>query len=316
MSEAVSHSRVESFLSCQRKEYYSYGMKIEPVKASTGQGLGTLGHEMLQVLYGTVLEAGSTAAKQKAAYPGAVIKMWEAVDKVYKEGYEDPPKRAGLRQILENYLEQEPFIDRTWSEDKRPWVILAVEKEFNFRYDDSPGEGEAGQYPFVIDVIARDPNKKIVVVDHKFTYDFYSTDDVELKPQIVKYIGALRSLGFKVHYGMYNLLRTREAPKTKARPVEEWTKTIPVRASLTRVQRTMTEQILIANTVKSLDLLDEEERDLMAVRSAAGSDTCIRMCSFRDLCIEQLRGGNTQLLLTTYYKPKKKREHIEVSEGV
>ena len=307
---SVSHSRVESFLSCKRKEYYNYGEKIVPVDEWAALSLGTAGHSMLEVLYSEVLKAGPNKVRQKKAYPGAVKKMWKALDTLEASGWKSPEKRAPLREILTNYLKREPFIDRGWADDKRQWLILAVEKEFNFEYDPESG----GRYPFVVDLIAKSPDGRMIVVDHKFIYRFYTSEAVELMPQIPKYIGALRALGHKVHAGMYNLLRTEKGPVKSVRPPEGWSITLPVEASPARVQRTMTEQIVLATEVENLDLLDPEERELLAVRSAGGSDTCFRMCSYRDLCIEELRGGNTTLLRRTYYKKKPKRDAIEVSD--
>lgn len=306
---AVSHSRVESYLSCQRKEYYSYGRKIRAKKAGLALTLGTEVHAALEVLYRHVLSAGSNRAKQRAAYPQAVEKVWEHIEKRYAEGWEDDAKRAPLRDIIEHYLEREPFIDRGWDDDSRPWLILAVEKEFRFVYDPETGDS----YPFVVDLIVIDPNGKIIVVDHKGLYDLYRAEEIELKPQIPKYIGALRSLGYKVAGGMYNMLRTRPAPKTTVRKAEGWTRTAPVVVTADRIIRTVEEQLTVSAQLMQLDTLDPEEREQLAVRSAAGTDTCQRMCDFRDLCTAELMGRNTAIMLKSQYEKKPKRDKIEVT---
>lgn len=307
---AVSHSRVESYLSCQRKEFYSYSRKIRSRKTGLALTLGTEIHAALEVLYRHVLTAGSNRAAQVAAYPQAVEVMWAHVEDRYAHGWEDSEKRASVREILENYLKREPFIDRGWDDDTRPWLILAAEKEFNFEYDPET----KAQYPFVIDLIVKDPNGRIIVVDHKGLYDFYDEEDVELKPQIVKYIGSLRGLGYKIHSGLYNMLRTRPAPKTTVRKAQDWAKTLPVEASTERIVRTMGEQIEIAARLRELDQLDPEERDQAAVRSAAGTDTCKRMCDFRDICTAELSGRSTTIMLRSQYEAKPSRDKIEVSD--
>ena len=307
---SVSHSRVEAYLQCQRKEYYSYGMKLQLKKTSLALGLGSAVHECREVLYRHVLSAGPNLKRQRDIYPAAVEKMLEHIEKLYKEGWEDSPKRAPLRDILTNYLAHEPFIDNAWADDSRQWLVLAVEAEFNFEYDPE----NQGRYPFVVDLILKDPRGRMVVVDHKGAYDFYSEVEVDLKPQIPKYIGALRALGYKIHSGMYNLLRTRPAPvKTKRKP-EDWTKTMPVEASPTRIERTIEDQLVIAGTLLDLDRVTPEEREQLAVRSAAGTDICTRMCDFRELCIAQLRGDNTAILMKNMFQLKPKRPKIEVSE--
>ena len=71
-ANGVSHSRVEAYLSCRRKEYYGYSRKLQKVIPATSLALGSAVHSVLEALYSTVLAAGMSKAKQKAAYPGAV----------------------------------------------------------------------------------------------------------------------------------------------------------------------------------------------------------------------------------------------------
>lgn len=309
-ASAVSHSRVEAYQSCKRKEFYSYSRKLQRKQTSLALSLGTTIHSCLQVLYSHVLAAGPNLDRQRAAYPEAVKLLWEYVEDLYRDGWEDSEKRATLREILEGYLRREPFIDREWDSDTRQWLILAVEKEFNFEYDPET----KAQYPFVVDLIAKAPNGRLIVVDHKGLFDFYNEEDAELKPQIPKYIGALRALGYKIHSGMYNMLRTRPAPKTKKRTAKEWADTLPVEATAPRIMRTMEEQITNAYELTVLDELAPEDRDRLAVRTAAGTDTCKRMCDFRDLCTAELSGRNTVIMLRSQYQAKKSRDKIEVSE--
>jgi hypothetical protein len=40
------------------------------------------------------------------------------------------------------------------------------------------------------------------------------------------------------------------------------------------------------------------------------------MCDFRELCVEELRGGNTAILLKSIYKPKEDRSKIDVSKEI
>lgn len=310
---SVSHSRVEAFLRCARQEYYGYGRKLQKIETSTALALGTAIHSVLETLYRHVLSAGMSRKAQREAYPEGVKKALARVEEIYAEGFQDSDKRAPLRLIIEKYLEHEPFIDNNWREDdNRQWLVMAVEKEFSLVWDDETN----AQYPFVIDLIMKDPDGYTIVVDNKGVYDLYRYEDTQLMPQIPKYIGALRALGYKVgNYGVYNMLRTRPAPKTKERPLNEWAQAMSFDISATRVQRSFMEQVSASRIVHELDRLDPEERDLRALR-VNNKDICNRICDFRDLCVEELRGGNTAILLRTEYEPKKKRAKIEVSPDV
>ena len=310
---SVSHSRVEAFLRCARQEYYGYGRKLQKIETSVPLALGTAIHSVLETLYRHVLSAGMSRKAQREAYPEAVKKALSRVDELYTEGFQDSEKRAPLRLIIEKYLEREPFIDNAWREDdNRQWLVMAVEKEFSLVWDDETN----AQYPFVIDLIMKDPEGYTIVVDNKGVYDLYKYEDTQLMPQIPKYVGALRALGYKVgNYGVYNMLRTRPAPKTKARTPSEWAQALSFDISATRVQRSFLEQVSASRIVHELDTLSPEERDLRALR-VNNKDICNRICDFRDLCVEELRGGNTEILLRTEYQTKKPRAKIEVSPDV
>lgn len=310
---SVSHSRVEAFLRCRRQEYYGYGRKLQRIETSTALALGSAIHSVLEALYSTVLAAGLNKRAQKKAYPDGVKAALSQVDELYKDGFVDSEKRAPLRLIIENYLQREPFIDNAWREDdSRQWLIMAVEKEFSLVWDDE----DNAQYPFIIDLIAKDPDGYMIVIDNKGVYDFYRHEDAQLMPQIPKYIGALRALGYKVgNYGVYNMLRTRPAPKTTKRALSDWAFLLSFDVSATRVQRSFMEQVVASRMVHDLDRLDPETRDLQALR-INNTDICNRMCDFKDLCVEELRGGNTAILMRTEFKVKEKRAKIEVSEDV
>lgn len=309
---SVSHSRVESFLRCARQEYYSYGRKLQRKETSTALALGTAVHSVLQALYSTILAAGNTKAAQLNAYPEAASAALARVEEIYAEGFVDSEKRAPLRLIIEKYLQHEPFIDNEWrDDDPRQWTILAVEKEFRLEWD---AESKSS-YPFVVDLIARNPDGYVIVIDNKAVYDLYRYEDTELMPQIPKYIGALRALGHKVgNFGVYNMLRTRPDTK-KGRPLSEWALALEFDITGQRVVRSFQEQITASQLVHQLDSLSDEERDLRALR-VNNKDICNRMCDFKELCVEDLRGGNTTVLLRALYEPKTKREKIEITKEI
>lgn len=202
---SVSHSEVEGYLLCRRKHYYGYTLSLRRVRESMSLSMGSLGHGMLEAFYAHIL--ANTALDDQAnkdVWSNAVGKALTFYQQEVKDGFEQPDNRANIHDLFITYIEHEPLI-------KSGWQILAVEKRFSLEYDPN----NQLRYPFVVDLIARDPHGKIVVVDHKFVYDFYSYEDTQLQPQIPKYIGALRALGFKVDYGVYNMLRTRKVSGPK-----------------------------------------------------------------------------------------------------
>lgn len=195
---SVSHSRADNYLLCRRKDYYSYILGLQRVQEADSTGLGSAYHQCLEVLYRTILAAGSTRRKQKAAWKQAVKAMHEHYLKLLKEGFESPENRADLKDLLRRYVNLEPFV-------REGWLIKDVEKEFLLEYDEETNS----QFRFVIDLIAEDPTGKVVIIDHKTAYDFFDHEMAQLQGQVPKYIGAMRGLGYKVHYGAYSQIRSR-----------------------------------------------------------------------------------------------------------
>ena len=195
------------------------------------------------------------------------------------------------------------------------WRILAVEKEFLLEYDST----NELRYPFVVDLIALDPNGKTVVIDHKTTWDFYTSEASDLQPQIPKYIGALRALNYKIDYGLYNELRTRKIQGTKKKDgtypgptLDQMIGRLELKPNGTRVATTFLEQIEASREIQELKQLSIPEQSRKAFR-VANKMVC-QSCSFRDLCSTELMGGNTELLLKTEYKIRERRDFVEVSE--
>jgi hypothetical protein len=347
---SVSYSESSSYLLCQRKWEYGYGRSLQRITESSSLLLGSAGHSILQAFYEVILAAGDTKALQLAAFDAALSRARERYDEIVKDGFTDDERKEPLERIMfEFYFPNEPFV-------KNGWQILAVEREFALDTIVDDETGETIRTPFIIDLIAYDPDGKIVVIDHKFVYDFYTYEDAQLQPQIPLYIGGLQALNYKVAYGYYNMVRNRKIggeKMLKAQMVEAlinhygqdedagamaaWEKDLPkmkvneleglcevqkiitqqpvpidkrlsgleLKPSPKRVQRTFLEQLDTAREITPLKTLDPEVRDLKMHR-VANKMVC-QSCSFRDLCITELSGGNVALMLRTEYKQRERR---------
>jgi CRISPR/Cas system-associated exonuclease Cas4 (RecB family) len=301
----VSHSEVEGYLLCRRKHYYGYTLGLQPRKVSAALSQGIAGHEVLEALYAAILD-GKT-------FDEAVSIAWARFDELVAEGYVQDEKRADLRQSLALYFANEPLV-------KEGWTILSVEQEFVLEYDNTDPE-DPKQFPFKVDIIAKDPNGKVVVVDHKFTYDFAQYADTALQPQIAKYIGALRGLNHKVDYGAYNQIRTRKIVglKSKAAPtgagptLEQALMFLPIKPNGIRVARTFQEQIDVATELQALKALPLEHLERTAFRTA-NKMICVS-CNFKSLCDSDNTGANSQLLTETDYQVRERKQFAaEASE--
>lgn len=288
---SVSHSEVDSYLLCRRKHYYGYTKSLQRVRESSALAMGSAGHKILEVFYDNILKGHSFAIALDDARATA--------DELRKE-VEIPANRANIFDTLfDIYFPNEPLV-------REGWEILAVEKQFNLEYDEALNL----QYPFVVDIIAKSPEGKVVVIDHKFVYDFYTYEASIMQPQIPKYIGALRALNYKVDYGAYNMIRTRKLKEPDAASMIQW---LDVKPEAQRVKQVFTEQIAVASEIQYIKNMPEELQDAKAFR-VANKMVC-QSCSFLDICRTELSGGNSKLMIQTEYKIRE-RKTIEVSEEV
>lgn len=299
---SVSHSEVDNYLLCRRKHYYGYGLSLQRIATSHSLATGTAGHRVLEKFYSILLELGSSAQEQLDHWDTAIKAAEEEYKLIVEEGYEDAKNRAELHAILFDadwgYFANEFMVNNGWR-------VLAVEQEFNLLYN----EQTDSRYPFVVDMIMEDKDGKIVVIDHKFVYDFYTPEQTDLQPQIPKYIGALRAMNYPVAYGAYNMLRTRKLKTPAADSMQYF---MMLKPNAERVLNTFMEQLGVAAEIQALKELPVEEQGKRAYRTA--NKMVCQSCSFRDICSTELMGGNTELMLKTEYKLRERRV-IGVTNG-
>ena len=292
---SVSHSEVDSYLLCRRKHYYGYGLSLERVSTSHSLATGTAGHRILEAFYGHLLDLAATPQAQLERFDLGMEKAKKEYDAIVQEGYEDAPNRASLYEIFFNedwgYFANEFLV-------RKGWTVLAVEEEFSLVYDEENGSS----YPFVVDMIVRDPEGNFVVIDHKFVYDFYTPEQTDLQPQIPKYIGALRAMNYEISYGAYNMVRTR---KLKTPDSSSMNYFMILKPNTDRVLNTFMEQLGVAAEIQALKELSIEEQSSRAYRTA--NKMVCQSCSFRNVCSTELMGGNTELMIKTEYKIRERR---------
>lgn len=294
--QKVSHSEAESFLSCRRKHFYGYIKNggLKPNVSAAALSAGSFVHECLETYYNVCLAAGDTNKKQRGAHKEAVAAARAHYDAQIKKGEFTDEPRSGYRTIEEalftHYFPNESLV-------RAGWIIQAVELKVSLEID--LGDDMEYQYPFVVDLIALDPDGKTVVIDHKFVYDFYSGEDVELLSQLPKYLGALRAGEFPADYAAYNMIRKRSKKDAK---IEDVVKFLPSRPTTHQVQDVMGEQIAVAADVIGIRAAGEEAAEQMAYRSA-GTITC-RGCDFRDICTSERVGGDISAALAIDFTVK------------
>ena len=275
----ASHSETEQFAACERRHYYSYGLQITGKGTSDALALGIAGHEGLATYY-LALQEGTP---EDDAVDLALEAAWVELRK-----YEvfDPDKlKLKLGLLLGHYF------DHYANEQIK---VLEVEVIQTIQLT------QEFAMPVKLDLIAELPHYGVTLIDHKFSHDFFDVDKADLSPQLPRYYATLQARGIHVDTIMYNQLRTRDTKDNNADPGLKFERT-PVYLNGARLARTMREQIQIAKRISFLKKLPLEEWEGQIVRN---SMHC-QMCPFKDLCAEDLNGGDdSQIIVEAYYEPR------------
>jgi len=276
----ISNSEVGTWLMCRNSYRYQFDMSLQPIRHSDPLSRGILGHDAIAAFYTVIGQTGDIVLAQAAS------------DEVLQRALTDTVTYAmeivmDVRKILNVYYVMVQG-------DIPNWDIIEVETKhdlpLNPNYD----------MPMRLDALVRDKRTgKIILVDHKFTYDFWTEDDLALHPQFPKYIGALRNKGYSVDHCILNQLRTR---KLKNPGTDDLLRRTEQRPSLAKIRRFLQEHIVSAEEIVHYRSQPPEVRARLATRVA--NKMICRSCSVKNLCIAELDGSTIEYLVQTDYKKR------------
>ena len=267
----VSNSEADSYLTCQRKHYYAYTERLQPRTYGPGITRGNIVHYYLEHYY--------NAIKGGAAFDMAANFANTKLNQLYFENAgnnSDPDLWVKTRALLEEYVVH-------YAEEDSQYEILAVEHVF-----------VSGHFPFQPDIIKRHKaSGRVIVSDHKTLYNFYTNTIIELFPQLAKYVGHLRKLGYEVWGAEYDMLRHRQNAREK---FKRYRFPIPEK----RIQRFMWEHDETAAKILAMRSVPVEVVRQRAIRTA-NSFTCGN-CWFEKLCTHDLHeyNGRERLVQAEY----------------
>lgn len=293
MSDVViSHSEVDSFLLCKQRHFYAFGDTIEgeshgmePKEFSDPLYRGIVGHRGLEKFYAGIMAGGSI----KDAITAAITTVQEYAT-------QPNPKFEILNdlgtRILPNFFEQ-----IATPELNAGWRVKAVEKTYRLEIPTNMGRMV---YPFTPDAIMRSPEGQNIVRDHKFIYNFYNQSEINLLPQIPKYMGALKALGLPIHAGQYNMLRWRPV-KDKSTPANF--RQVDFVPTPERLRHAFLLQVRGMERIAKLKrgTLDEWRNSVDLERVQNGM--ICKSCSFKELCALEMSGGDAKLYKRLNFQP-------------
>lgn len=296
---AISPSEVDAYLNCKRKHWYGYGFKIKtgdqpgirPVSHSANLQRGTDGHSILGDFYTMIKEGVSFKEATKQAMNVAAAELAVRIGKGDKL----------LQQTMSEAMDIVGRYFEYYGDESEHWEPLAIEREFRIQ------NSENTVMAFKPDGIFRDRSTgEISVWDHKLLWNHYKSHAVPIMPQLPKYAGALRALGYPINGAYYNVLSTRKNVKKNAfvrfpKPV----KATAIKSFLDEQQRA---------SIEIAKLKDDPERWSKALRTASYFNC--EKCPFLTICIAELeQQEGVKLLAETFYMVNDYRyANVESSE--
>lgn len=262
----ISNSEVKSYLDCERKHFYSFRKGLKPTTYSKALTRGIVGHEALEAYY---------KAKKDGHDLAFCMTAMEIV--LNEAGRKYPEYSAELTQlsaVLGRYVSQ------YWDE---PWKILEVESPHSMLLGNSIEYGL--RLDLLVEVTAGTDKGQIVIVDHKFVYDFFTDRELEMNAQQVKYIATLRKNGIPVRKAILNQIRYRQLKAPKANMLFRRSS---IYAKDKEAQRFIDEFAKVAVDLNYLyGLTEEEHKD--ATKMHIDKQTCGK-CAYQPLCKLYLEG--------------------------
>lgn len=275
----ISNSEAQSWNQCKTQYRYAHDMAIAPKRYGQALSKGILFHEAIAKYYETIRDmpigsAGYSLIEAKRVIQRELAKEDEFSFEICVE----------TMKLLENY-------NARYSNDPQ-WEILEVESSYDLEI--SPDY----TMPMRLDLLVRDKaTDEVLLVDTKTCYNFFSDTKIALYGQIPKYVGALRANGHMVNGMLLNQVRTR--PIKDPTPDQLW-KRQKVSPSTAKIRRVLHEHILISEEITKYRELPDAVRPVVTTRAL--NDVICNMCSFKDLCMSELDGGNIDNIINTEYR--------------
>jgi hypothetical protein len=278
--QIISHSEVECFTKCARRHYYSFGEKLARKRFSDALARGIIGHDLMNTFFTTLKETHTWQLAMDAMDEATVASLITLAG------------AGGNVKVIHDLVR----ITRGWLEhfqDKiTQWKILEVEQEKQLDMGDFI-------FAFKTDLVVNDRGYRDII-DYKFVYDFYEGDMLTLLPQIPRYTGAERAMGYPTRSGKYAFIRYRNL---KSPGPDDLYRLANIDMSTPRIQNAFRDVANAAERINELKQLPLQEWEKKTTRVA---DVWIcRACPFKDLCAAELNGSDGRLMRMTEYEPSK-----------
>lgn len=194
----VSNTEITTYNSCTMQHHYMYVLGLGPREPAMNLYRGQLGHSALETYY-SLLQEGLPVDE---AHKASLMVIDSEISRIRIEEKWNTEKLLEASQIkhrLHYYTDVYP---------KEPFKVLAVEKEYRAPFR------QGLDFGFIIDLLVEmteGPKKgQVGLIDHKFSYNWKTVEELTLDSQLPKYRKALQDNGIPVKWIMFNQIRTRD----------------------------------------------------------------------------------------------------------
>lgn len=286
LKTTVSHSELEAFTLCERRHYYQYGLRLGSIAPSIALTRGNFGHAALEQLFNYRMENPNDIA---GSYTHAI--NWIA-----EQFTNDMSVLEYSNDVVKAIL---GFQNKGGLEAFEP---LAVELRLEAPIADNI------DMSLIIDLVVRDADGKIGVIDHKFLSRAYYGDQTTYMPQLPRYILAIQNLE---EYPNPDWVAYSEFLWKSG----EWTFQV-VDVTPEQLAQTSHEFREAARRIleRRFDVAVNENDGLYKWSQQAlrtfNTMVCDR-CPVKKICAAELTGKEVQWTLDTFYRVRERKEATE-----
>lgn len=284
----VSNTEVTSFSTCRRAHYYRFALQIEPRDHVISKALyrGIVGHRIWEAYY-TALKQGYSVDQAKDAAFSQIQTELLTVAANNPESYDMIEIILQLQRLLDAYVE-------VYRVDN--FETLEVETAYHTSLTNDI------EYGLKLDLLIRMTKGEfkgdLVVMDHKFLYNFKTSRELELDGQLPKYIKTVADNGYVVTKGIFNQIRWRSLKNND--PTKLFQRDM-LRVKPTETATIWREQGQVAEEIRRLRALPVEEYSKVATRNM--SPYICRSCYFATICKLELNGRDIKNAIAMDYQP-------------
>jgi hypothetical protein len=314
-NKSFSWSQIQAWCACREKWRWAYEVGIVPKRVRRAPSVGSCGHAAI-------------AAVLRAKDWKQAVDNW-LKQEISKRAPLFDEERAELQEIADLVL---AIIPRYLSQYQDSFEAVHVEHKFEI-----PVRGIRTRLVGYWDAIVRDKDDHLWLLEHKFPQTFRTEDNLDLDGQIGTYQYAANRLSYPIVGTIYNQLLARlpAVPKlnkdgsvSRAKIYTDWDtyRNFLVKRKLDPTDYSAEMELKLADfkffqrnfiyrspTETRLFARDMERRiwDMQSSRKhiyrSESFITC-GSCSYRELCLESLKGGDIKYIIEDQFEPKKSRE--------